>query len=356
MPPRFSIILPTHNRADVLAYAIQSVLWQTEQSFELQIVGDGCTDNTAEVVASFGDPRIQWFDLPKGPHFGYANRNVALKQSTGEFIAYAQDDDIWFPDHLALLAETLDDQAVEWAYSRPLGVAADGTVTVIPTNLCNARDLQVFLTKSNSIPSVCVAHRRTCLEKYGFWPEEVAAAGDWVLWIRIIEGGHRANFAHCRQPTCLHFVADWRKAQELTHYAARDQLHAKGWAPILMQVEIPPGLTEQQVFFELLSSQGSNWVARLRELARNAVDRMAWAAIVEILPELWAQQGDTNRLIQEKKALERALSRSEKALSKAQKRSQSLSKELATFHASSSWRITAPLRLIKRMLMRLSGA
>ena len=214
MPPRFSIILPTHNRADVLGYAIQSVLWQTEQSFELQIVGDGCTDNTAEVVASFDDPRIQWFDLPKGPHFGYANRNVALKRSTGEFIAYAQDDDIWLPDHLALLAETLDGQAIEWAYSRPLGVAADGTVTVIPMNLCNARDLEVFLTKGNSIPSVCVAHRRTCLEKYGFWPEDVAAAGDWVLWIRIIEGGGRTNFAHCRQPTCLHFVADWRKAQE----------------------------------------------------------------------------------------------------------------------------------------------
>ena len=210
--------------------------------------------------------------------------------------------------------------------------------------------------QGNSIPSVCVAHRRTCLEKYGFWPEEVAEAGDWVLWIRIIEGGDRANFAHCQQPTCLHFVADWRKAQESTHYAARDQLHGKGWAPILMQVGIPPGITEQQVFFELLSSQGSNWVAKLRELARNAVDRLAWAAIVEILPELWTQRGDTSRLILEKKDLERALSRSEKALSKAQSRTQLLSKELAAIHASSSWRITAPLRLIKRTFMRLSGA
>ena len=219
-------------------------------------------------------------------------------------------------------------------------------------NLCNEHDLEVFLTTRNSIPSSCVAHRRSCLERYGYWPEDVAGAGDWLLWVRIIEGGGRANFAYCRQPTCLHFVADWRKAQELTHYAARDQLQAKGWAPIVMQVEIPPGLTEQQVFFERLSSQESDAVAALRKLARNAVDRMAWAASMEILPELWTQKDETHRLIQEKKALERALSRSEKDLSKAQKRNQSLSKELATFHASSSWRITAPLRLIKRMLMR----
>ena len=119
-----------------------------------------------------------------------------------------------------------------------------------------------------------------------------------------------------------------------------------------MRVEIPPGLTEQQVFFELLSSQGSNWVARPRELARNAVDRMAWAAIVEILPELWAQKNKINRLIEEKKAFEQALSRREKDLSKAEESRRLLSHKLATLHTSLSWRITVPLRFIKSTLLR----
>jgi len=106
MAPRFSVLLTTHNRANLLRYAISSVLSQTEGDFELLIVGDGCTDNSSAIVAAFNDSRIRWFDLPKAPYFGYANRNVVLRQASGEYIAFVTDDDLVFPDHLALLAAT----------------------------------------------------------------------------------------------------------------------------------------------------------------------------------------------------------------------------------------------------------
>ena len=117
---------------------IKSVLWQTEQNFEILVAGDGCIDNTAEVVAAFKDERIRWFDLPKAPGFGYANRNVALRQARGELVAFLAHDDLLLPDHLALLAACFDDDRVEWAYSRPVWVSIDGLVLPLPINLKHA--------------------------------------------------------------------------------------------------------------------------------------------------------------------------------------------------------------------------
>jgi len=370
MAPRFSVLMPTHNRADVLGFAIQSVLWQTEQDFELLIVGDGCTDNTGEVVAGFDDPRIRWFDLPKAPHFGYANRNIALKQARGDLIAYAAHDDILLHDHLARLASTIETTGAEWAYSRPLWVDLDGTVVVHPMNLNNAPELDVFLTKHNTIPANCVMHRRLCFEKWGYWPEDVAQAGDWRLWIRIIEGGGGTNFAHCRESTCLHFVADWRRVQESGKYEARDLLRVKGWWPVVIQLEIPSGQTEQQVFFAEISAQGADWVERLRSRARDAVDRMAWAGMMELVPEVRARQGEVaclgaereqvvqrlanaeqtgqRRYAQLKAKLERAVQRLANAREKERRRHE----QLKTVYASFSWRITRPLRAIKRTFFR----
>jgi glycosyltransferase involved in cell wall biosynthesis len=103
--PRFTVLMPTHYRPDVIGFAIQSVLNQSETDFELFIVGDGARPETAAAVGRFTDPRIRWFDLPKTPGFGYVNRNIALRESRGELIAFAADDDLM---------------------SRPLGIARRG--------------------------------------------------------------------------------------------------------------------------------------------------------------------------------------------------------------------------------------
>src|SRR3989344_2579825 len=155
--PAFSILLPTHNRADVLSYAIESVLGQTETNFELLIVGDGCSDNTADVVSPYlSDPRGQWFDFPKGPGFGYDHRNKIFKLMHGGHVAFVGHDDILFPDHLQLLGRRLDSQPqIDIVYSRPLWISPDGRIMPSAFNTNHHQMAKFFLERGNAIPATC---------------------------------------------------------------------------------------------------------------------------------------------------------------------------------------------------------
>jgi glycosyltransferase involved in cell wall biosynthesis len=94
------VILPTHSRAQTIAYSIESVLRQTYADLRLHVVGDGCTVEVQKAVGSIADPRLHFHNLPKAKGYGYANRNHVLRQSAAPTVAYLTDDDLWFPDHL----------------------------------------------------------------------------------------------------------------------------------------------------------------------------------------------------------------------------------------------------------------
>jgi len=365
--PRFSILLPTRNRADLLRLAIQSVLAQTEPAFELLVVGDACTDHSAAVVASFGDERLRWFDLPKAPGFGYANRNVALRHSRGEYIAFVADDDLVFPDHLSELAGALDRSGAEWAYNRPLWVTTDGIVVPFASNLLNADELETFLTVGNHIPASCVMYRRQCLDKYGYWPEDVPRAGDWRYWIRIIEGGGRKNLTYSPTPTVLHFNAHWKTTPDTQMgqvLAARDLAMRSPWWPRTMKIAIPAGTAEQLIFSDLVA--GGGYVDALRRDVPRVVERLAWIQLSETPAATWLLQVECDRLRVELDAarldvarLAAALAQSERgaasvasALADEIGRRADIEAQLAIVLGSQSWRVTAPLRAISRSLRR----
>jgi glycosyltransferase involved in cell wall biosynthesis len=286
--PRFSVLLPAHNRADVIKFSISSILAQSEEDFELLVVGDGCTDNTAEVVGQFKDKRVRWFDLPKAPLSGYANRNIVLRLAQGDLIAYAQHDDLMLPDHLALLAQVMA-PGIDWAYSRPLWVTTDGIVLPFATNLLVPSELKRFLEVSNSIPSNCVVHRRDCFNRFGYWPEDTPRTGDWVLWKRIIAGIGVAKTAYLSIPTTLHFTAVWKSGRNSNMPEIDTWLRivdGAEWWPSALRYSIPPGRTEQEILFEELRIGGQQFIAALREATTNVIDRQGWDNIQRALPLL----------------------------------------------------------------------
>jgi glycosyltransferase involved in cell wall biosynthesis len=104
--PKVSVIIPTYNRAGMLPLAIESILRQTYQDWELVIVSDGSTDNTAQVVRRYQDPRIKYYEKKNGGPS--SARNLGLRLAQGEYIAYCDDDDTIAPYHLEVLVHYLD--------------------------------------------------------------------------------------------------------------------------------------------------------------------------------------------------------------------------------------------------------
>jgi glycosyltransferase involved in cell wall biosynthesis len=112
--PAVSVIIPTYNRAHLIGRAIQSVLDQTYQDFEIIIVDDGSTDNTEVVLKKFQnkDERIRYIrhDKNKG---GSTARNTGIKAARGRFIALLDSDDEWLPEKLQKQLEVFESSPPE---------------------------------------------------------------------------------------------------------------------------------------------------------------------------------------------------------------------------------------------------
>ena len=99
MSPKISVVLPVHNRADVLARAIESVLGQRLNDFQLVIVDDGSTDQSVEVARSFGDQRINVIELGEN-RGGNAARNEGVRAAKAPLVAFLDSDDTYLPEKL----------------------------------------------------------------------------------------------------------------------------------------------------------------------------------------------------------------------------------------------------------------
>ena len=89
--PFFSVVIPTYNRANMISGAIQSVLEQTFKNFELIIIDDGSTDQTAHVIAGFSDERIK-YNYQQNTERSQA-RNNGIKIASGRYICFLDSDD-----------------------------------------------------------------------------------------------------------------------------------------------------------------------------------------------------------------------------------------------------------------------
>lgn len=103
--PYFSVIIPVYNKEPHINRAINSVLRQSFQNFEIVIINDASTDNSLHEIQKFCDSRISLYHRKQPGPGGYAARNWGIKKAKGDWIAFLDADDEWYLNHLERMYE-----------------------------------------------------------------------------------------------------------------------------------------------------------------------------------------------------------------------------------------------------------
>jgi glycosyltransferase involved in cell wall biosynthesis len=188
-----SVLIPAWNAGHTIAETLDSVLAQTFADFEVIVVDDGSTDETAGIVRRFcaADPR---FTLVTQPNQGVAAaRNLALDRARGEFVAFLDADDAWLPQKLA--------RQLELFRQKP-------QANLVFTNYyCwdGRQDLNVYFRNDRAlpmgevgrqliranlyIPSIVMIRRAVLLREHCRYTAGLSSCADWDLWLQLLEHG-----------------------------------------------------------------------------------------------------------------------------------------------------------------------
>ena len=182
-----SIVIPTHNRREFLQEAVESVLQQTYEDFEVIVVDGGSTDGTVEFLQSVTDKRLDCI-FHEQPHGVSRARNAGLERATGEYIVFLDDDDRLFEEAIGVLVETIEAQtaACGGVYAANQFVYSSGRTV---DRYVNDGRIERFEDASVGGPS-CTLVRRSVVGEIGRFDESLPACEDTDFWIRLFERFH----------------------------------------------------------------------------------------------------------------------------------------------------------------------
>lgn len=187
--PLISIIIPTQNRYQLLAKALNSACNQTYQNIEIIVIDDASRDETSQYVSNLRltDRRVTLIKNTT-PVGGAKARNMGLAESRGEFIAFLDDDDEWFPEKLAIQSKALqvnpDCVAISCGFEI---IYPSGKIkTKIPKSSVSIQDLYSCNFLGGASMLFC---RAEVLKKINGFDPLLKSCQDWDLWVRLAKQG-----------------------------------------------------------------------------------------------------------------------------------------------------------------------
>lgn len=195
-----SVVIPTHDRAETVSRAVESVLEQTYAQSEVIVVDDGSTDDTRAALERFGDRIRSVYQPNRGVS---AARNAGVAVSRGEWIAFLDSDDVWLPNKLAT--------QVAFHESHPeIPISQTGEIWIrngVRVNPCRHHakprgDIFCPSLERCLVSPSAVMMRRTLYEELGGFDEEMAVCEDYDLWLRI---GRCHSFGLIEEPLMVKY-------------------------------------------------------------------------------------------------------------------------------------------------------
>lgn len=211
---RVSVIIPTYNRAGTVTKAINSVLAQTLRPYEIIVCDDGSTDRTIEELKSKHGNTLRYIQLK---HSGLPSvaRNAGIREAKGEWIAFLDSDDIWFPNKLKKQLEYLKESGLSISSTNAIRKRPNKKQSTMLQGTPN-RIKYSDLVKVNWVVSSSVIAKKNLLRLSGGFPEDpkYKAYEDWVLWMRI---STITDIGYLEEPLVTYYdnpVTSVRSAQE----------------------------------------------------------------------------------------------------------------------------------------------
>ena len=183
-----SVIVPTYNRPEMLKTAIQSILNQTHKNFEIIVINDAGEDITSILKEFKTKNPITCVKHIQNKGLA-ASRNSGLTVARGKYIAFLDDDDVYYPDHLETLLTFLETHEYKVAYTNANRtdqiLSSEGVYKNVSTVLYMSVDFsRDYLLKHNISPMHCFMVESSILDKFRF-DEGLLAHEDWDFWIRL---------------------------------------------------------------------------------------------------------------------------------------------------------------------------
>ena len=242
MSVKFSVIIPLYNKAAEIERTLRSVLAQTKQPYEIVVVDDGSTDNSAEIVRAISSPLIKLICQENGGEC--AARNRAMSEASGTHYALIDADDVWKPDFLAEMAALIEEYPSCGLYRSAFDIInTDGRH---PSNSPSERGvIEDFfaesMTRYVAIPSASVIPAEV-VERVGGFPVGMRLGGDQYMWVKIareykvcytplrltdyyMAASNRSSAIYCAENTPYSFEVFYDEARpSLNEYIARVEL------------------------------------------------------------------------------------------------------------------------------------